>query len=421
MSRRVVVTGMGLISCFGSELEANWQSLISGRCGIDFLSSFPEQQGAEVKAFVTEEHIENKKILKILCKGDIYGLVAAKIAMTDAEFPNDEVESQRKGIYLGCMKEMNSPEQIFEAVWNSKDLNGKIDSKKFGENAQKYIYPLFLVQGLPNGCLFAISTMYSFQGVNANIMNSGVASAQAVGEAFRAIQRGEADICIAGGFYSIDWITLSGLVNLGLISKNNGNPKKIYCPFDKTRKGFVIGEGAGMLVIEELSFALNRSAKIYGEIVGYSSTCDAYQYLKPAPSGESLAKAIRGGLEEAMLRPKDVDYINAYGSGTIVGDRTETLAIKKAFGENAYYIPISTIKPMIGHLLAASGSVELIVTLLTINKKIIPPTINYEYLDLECDLDYTPNIAKKVDIKTAVSISRGMGTENTVIVVKKFP
>jgi 3-oxoacyl-[acyl-carrier-protein] synthase II len=287
--------------------------------------------------------------------------------------------------------------------------------------AKNHMHPLLLLNGLPVGGLFAISSTCHLQGDNGNLMSSTGASSQAVGTAFRSIRGGYADYIFAGGFDSgIEWMKLAVYGAMGLLSQNNGEPETAYRAFDRTRDGFVVGEGAGILVLEELNHALKRGANIYAEVTGYASTYDAYHPLKPSPDGNTLAIAIKKALRDAGLDPGQIDYINADGCGTPQGDKTETLAIKHVFGQNAYRTSISTIKPMMGNLLVASGGVEMAATVMAMNNNMIPPTINYHYPDDDCDLDYTPNEARAVSINAALSIDRSIDGQNVVLIIEKF-
>jgi 3-oxoacyl-[acyl-carrier-protein] synthase II len=424
--QRVVVTGMGLVSAVGVGVEETWQALIAGRSGAGSITSFdasslPTRVACEVRGFNPEDYIANRKILNLLCKGDAYALAAAKMALESAGVVPKEMDPARGGVTLGCGKEMGPPERLFPGLQAAMDESGRVDVRRFGAEGARCIYPLFLIEGLPNACLYYIAELYHLQGVNSNIMTSGTASAHAIGEAFRMIQRGESDYIVAGGFEAcVDWISLSSLSGLGLLSTRNDEPSKVCRPFDRTRDGSVLGEGAGILLLEELAHARARGAKIHAELIGYATTTDAYKMLRPPPDGLSLAAAISGALVDAAIGPEQVDYINAYGSATLLGDKTETVAIKKALGKYAYRVPVSSIKPMLGHLVGASGAVELIATIMAIEKGQIPPTINYEHPDPACDLDYVPNKARAAKVEVALSISRSLGGQNVVLAVRAF-
>lgn len=426
MKKRVVITGMGIITPVGIGIEKNWKALIEGESGISLITSFnasafPTQIAAEIKDFKPEEYIKDRKILRMLLKGDDYGLAAAKMAMDDADFERKDIKITKGGIYLGSGKEFSSFDPFFEVVQASMSNEGYVDRRKFGVEAMKKINPLLFLEGLPNACVYYISKMYKLQGVNSNIVTSGTASSQAIGNAFRAIRHGDSDFIISGGFdYRINPINISYFSSLGLLSTNNNEPKEAFRPFDRTRDGFVLGEGAGILILEDLNHALTRGAKIYAELIGYSSTTDVYGIHKNKNDYGSIAIAISKALRDAQLSPQYVDYINAHGNATTLNDKLETSAIKKAFGDHAYHIPISTIKPVTGHMIAASGAVEFIATILAIKHNTVPPTINYKYPDPLCDLDYVPNQVREVNVNAALSINRDIDGRNTILAAKKY-
>ncbi|MFC1861065.1 beta-ketoacyl-[acyl-carrier-protein] synthase family protein [Chloroflexota bacterium] len=428
LTRRVVITGMGLITALGIGNELNWFSLINGDSGISYItsfnaSSFPTQMAAEVKNFKAEEYIKDKKIMNRLCKGEDYGLSASKMAIDDAGLGYINTDHNKGGgIYIGCGKEFGSAEQLFPAIAASMNNDNHIDRRRFGVEAIKQTNPLCLIQDLPNAILFYISKLFKLQGINSNVVVGGTASSQAIGDAYRAIQYGDSNFIIAGGFDSaVNPIEMSFLCSLGLLSTRNSEPKKACTPFDITRDGFVLGEGAGMVILEELSHALARKAKIYAELVGYAATSDLTEVMRQEHIGQSLADAITEALDNAQITPWQIDYINANGDGTPFGDRSETLSIKMALKKAAGKIPISSIKPIIGHLMAASGAVDLIFTLLAMEKGKVPPTINYRYPDPSCDLDYVPNRAREIEINAALSINRcGVSGRNTALIIKKF-
>lgn len=427
MKKRVVITGMGIITPVGIGIEKNWKALIEGESGISLITSFnasafPTQIAAEIKDFNPKEYIKDRKILRMLIKGDDYCLAAAKMAMDDACFEHkDIIDITKGGIYLGCGKDFASHDPVFGVVRDSTSKDGYVDHHKFGIEAMKQIHPLQFLKYLPNACLYYISKIYKLQGVNSNIVTSGTASSQAIGNAFRAIQHGDSDFIITGGFDTrVNPINISYFSSLGLLSTNNNEPEEAFRPFDRTRDGFVLGEGAGILILEDLNHALARGAKIYAELIGYSSTTDVYGIHKNKNDYGSIAIAISKALRDAQLSPQYVDYINAHGNATTLNDKLETSSIKKAFGDHAYHIPISTIKPVTGHMIAASGAVEFIATILAIKHNTVPPTINYKYPDPLCDLDYVPNQVREVNVNAALSINRDIDGRNTILAVKKY-
>jgi 3-oxoacyl-[acyl-carrier-protein] synthase II len=296
---------------------------------------------------------------------------------------------------------------------------GRVDVDRFVSEGSKKVYALFLIEGLPNACLYYIAQAYRLQGTNTNIVGSGAAGTQAIGEAYRAIQRGDADYAVAGGFDSpVQPAHLVNLAALGILSTGDGDPLKAFRPFDRTRIGAVLGEGAGILILEEFSHARERGAPIHAELAGYATTTDPALPPSRCNGSDALAIALGAALCDAGLSPDRVDYIHANGNASQLGDAAETLAIKKTFAEQAYRIPVSSIKPMVGDLMAASGAVELIATIMAMKNSQIPPTLNYECPDPACDLDYVPGKARAAKVDAAVSISRGWGGQNAALVVK---
>lgn len=426
MKKRVMITGIGMITSAGEGIQKNWDALIEGRSGIGTITSFdasayPTRIAAEVKNFNINEYINDRKIIRLLQKGDSYGMAAAKMAIDDSGLQDAGIDLSNGGIFIGSGKETSSINRLFGSVKASVGNNGKVDRYKFGIEAMKQVYPLFIVESLPNACLYYISQIYKIKGINCNIPLSGTASSIAIGFAFHSIQHGESKFIVAGGFDShIDPINFSSFTSFGILSKRNNEYEKAFKPFDRTRDGFVLGEGAGIVILEELEHALSRGAKIYAELTGFGSTNDASGLLKTKKNRHALSIAINKALTDANLSPEKIDYINAHGNATPSSDKLETLAIKDIFGKNAYNIPISSIKPVIGHLITASGVIELISTVLTIKNNRIPPTINYENPDHFCDLDYVPNKYRDKDIYSAISINRDMGGSESVLVVEKF-
>jgi 3-oxoacyl-[acyl-carrier-protein] synthase II len=418
---------MGAITAAGIGLEPGWASIVKGESAAGPITSFnaaafPARVAAEVKNFKAEAYIDDKRIISRLGKGDDFGLAAAKMAMDDAGLTGGNADLTKGGIYVGCGKEIGTPQTLFPAVAASLDGDGRVDRRRFGEEAIRHTYPLLIVRDLPNAIVFYISRAYRLQGTNSNIIVGGTASSQAIGDAFRAIQYGDSDFVIAGGVDArVEPMNLTFLHNAGLLSTRDSEPGAACAPFDLDRDGFIVGEGAGMLILEELEHALARKARVYAELAGYAATADPYGAPRQGPGAGSLAVAITRAVQDADLMPREVSYINANGDGTPGGDLAETLAIKAAFGGAAYTIPISSIKPVIGHLMAAAGAVELIFTVMALNTGEIPPTINYKTTDPACDLDYVPGRARQAGIGAALSLNHcGISGRNTALVIKKF-
>lgn len=411
MKKRVVITGLGIISPIGTGKEEFLNSLLEGKNGISNITRFDIDGfnttiAGEIKDFDPEKYID-KKEAKRMDRFTQYAVAASKLAIEDAEIDIEKINNDRFGVILGSgIGGLETFEEQHE---------------KFLEKGPKRVSPFFIPMMIGNMAAGQISIMFKAKGVNETIVTACASSTNAIGDAFRIIQRNDSDIIITGGAEaSITPMALAGFSAMKALSTNNLNPSKASRPFDKNRDGFVMGEGAGILVLEELGHALNRGAKIYGEIIGYGCTADAYHITTPAENGEGAAKAMKIALNDAGIQPSEVDYINAHGTSTSYNDMLETAAIKAVFKEHAYNLKISSIKSMTGHLLGAAGGVEACACALSISNGYIPPTINYETIDEECDLDYVPNKGIFQDVSIALSNSLGFGGHNASIVIKKY-
>lgn len=410
MRRRVVITGLGVISPIGNDKDTFWQSLVEGKSGIKTISrfdasKFPTRFAAEVKDFDPTQVLD-KKDVKRMDRFSQYAVVATKMALQDAGLDIDKVGPERVGVVfatgIGGMETFEDQTRILV------------------EKGPGKISPFFVPMMIANMAAGQIAIHTGAQGINFTVVNACAAGTNAVGEAFRVLQRGEADVVITGGSEaSVTPLALAGFSAMKALSTRNEAPEKASRPFDRLRDGFVLGEGAGVLILETLEHALARGARIYAEVAGYGCTADAYHITAPDPEGQGAAKAMALALADANVKPEEVDYINAHGTSTDLNDRIETMAIKKVFGAHAYKLAISSNKSMIGHLLGAAGAVELIATALTIYEGIIPPTINYEEPDPECDLDYVPNKARRQEVRVALSNSFGFGGHNATVVLKR--
>lgn len=408
---RVVVTGMGVISPVGIGLENFWQSLVEGKSGVGPITHFDASElstriAAEVKDFDAKDYIDRKEA-KRMDRFTQFAVAAAKMASQDAGLEMEKLNSDRVGVFLGTGI-------------------GGIDTfekqhKVLQDKGPGRVSPFFVPMMIANMAAGHISINLGAKGPNYTVITACASGTNAIGEAFKLLQRGDADVVITGGTEAaITPMSFSGFCSMKALSTHNDEPQKASRPFDKNRDGFVMGEGSGILILETLEHAKKRGASIYAEIVGYGATADAYHITAPAPEGEGGARAMSNALKDAGLNPSDIDYINAHGTSTPLNDKFETAAIKKVFGDNAKKVAISSTKSMIGHLLGAAGAVELITSILTINKGIITPTINYEERDPECDLDYVPNEAREANVNYALSNSLGFGGHNATLIVKKF-
>ncbi len=410
MRRRCVITGMGAVTPCGNDVDEFWNNIKNGVSGIDYITKFDTEGfkvkiGGEVKNFDPEQYI-SKKDVKRNDLYSIYAIAAAKQAYDMSGLKDEEIDHDRFGVIVGS------------GIGGLMTINEQI--VKLVEKGPSKVSPLFIPMSISNMAAGNISIMFKAQGISENVVSACATGTSSIGEAYLKIVDGYQDIMIAGGSEaSITPIGVAGFANLTALS-TNPDPKKASRPFDKNRDGFVMGDGAGMLVLEELEHAIKRGAKIYAEIVGYGSSSDAYHITAPCPDGSGGAKAMRYAIEEAGIKPEDIDYINAHGTSTPANDGAETASIKLAFGEHAKKVAISSSKSMTGHLLGAAGAIEAIVCVKAIEDDFAPPTINYETPDEECDLDYVPNVGRSMRIRYALSDNLGFGGHNAVLCFKKW-
>jgi 3-oxoacyl-[acyl-carrier-protein] synthase II len=409
MARRVVVTGIGALSPLGIGVKASWEACKEGRSGIRRITKFDPtpyktQIAGEVDRFDPSAYLDPKEIRRYdpFCQ---YALAASVMAMEDSGLEVTERLQGRAGVIVGTGF---GGLETFERNY-----------RLFLESGPRKISPFFIPMMIANMAPGLVALRFGIRGPNTCTVTACAASSHAVGDAFKVIQRGQADVMLAGGTEaSLTGLMLGGFDVMKATSTRNSEPQRASRPFDRDRDGFVPAEGAAMLVLEELGHARSRGAKIYAEILGYGLSNDAHHYTAPDPEGQGAALCMRMALEDAGITPEEVDYINAHGTSTPLNDAVETLAIKTVFGRHAYRVPISSTKSMTGHLLGAAGALELIFTCLTICEGVIPPTINYESPDPECDLDYVPNQARSARVRTAMSNSFGFGGTNACLVVR---
>jgi len=409
--RRVVVTGVGLVTPVGIGKEETWQAICEGKSGIDYIKKFDatgfrSQIAGEVKGFKPESFLDPKEIKRT----DLfvqYALAATKMALEDANFAVNNGNAERTGVIIGT--------GLGGLVTLEK--NHKILLEKGQDKVSPFLIPMMIANMAPG----QIAIFFGAKGPNTCVVTACASGTHAVGEAFKLIKQGYADAMITGGTEAtITPLALSGFCNMKALSFYNDDPKKASRPFDKNRDGFVMAEGSGILILEELEHAKKRGANIYCEIVGYGLNGDAYHITAPSPGGEGAVQCMKMALEDAKVAPDEVDYINAHGTSTPYNDLCETIAIKKVFKDHSKILMISSTKSMTGHALGAAGGMEAIFTALTIKTGVIPPTINYEYPDPECDLDYVPNQAREKKVKFALSNSFGFGGTNACLVFKRF-
>lgn len=411
MRRRVVVTGIGLVTPLGTGTAKTWDALLNGKSGIGKItrfdaSDYATQIAAEVTDFVPEEWIEKKQAKNIETFAQ-YALVAAEIAMRDSGLSIDERNAHRVGVITGCgLGSLPGIEQ-----WHSVLL----------ERGPRKVTPFFIPRVIPNMGSGHISMRFGCKGPNLALTTACAAGTHAIGEAFYSIAYGICDAAISGGAESVVCpMAVSGFNAMKALSTRNDDPLAASRPFDRDRDGFIISEGAGMLILEELEAAQKRGAKIYAEVIGYGQSGDAYHIAAPPEDGEGAARCMAAALQDARLNPEEVDYINAHGTSTTLNDRCETQAIKTVFGDHAYKLAISSTKSMIGHALGAAGGIEGAVTALTLHHGIITPTVNLETADPNCDLDYVPLVAREAKVQIAMSNSFGFGGTNGVVILRRF-
>ncbi len=411
MKKRVVITGLGCVTPVGTGKEDFWVNIKSGVSGIDKITRFDytnyqTQIAGEVKDFTPEDYI-SKKELKKMDRFTQFAMVASKLAVADSELDLDSIDRNRMGTVIGT------------GIGGVETIEAQ--HKNLLEKGNRRVSPFFIPMMIGNMAAGQVAIEFGAKGPSTNICTACASGTNSVGDAFKIIQRGDADIMIAGGTEAaVAEFAVAGFCNMKAMSTNNDNPQQASRPFDKDRDGFVMGEGCGILILEELESAKKRNAKIYVEIVGYGMTSDAYHITTPAENGEGAARSMQVAINDAGIEPSQIDYINAHGTSTYYNDLYETMAIKSVFGEYAKDVSVSSTKSMTGHLLGASGAIEAIVCALAIKDNFVPPTINLENPGEGMDLDYTPNKGKERVINYALSNSLGFGGHNATIVLKKY-
>ncbi len=421
--RRVVVTGMGVINPLGNDVDTVWRQLKEGKSGVGYTtifdaSRFPTKISAEIKNWDITDCGEDPEVWKYRGRHTKFAAGAARQAIDLSGVLDSISDPRRFGVYLGS-GEGNQDFVAFATMMAAGlDEEGNLDISKFMQAGLDFLNPLLELEQEPNMPVGHMAAMFNAQGPNANCLTACAASSQAIGEATEIIRRGEADVMLSGGTHSmIHPFGVTGFNLLTALSTNNDDPAGASRPFDRLRDGFVLGEGAAMVVLEEYERACRRGAPIFGEVLGYGSTADAYRITDIHPEGRGAIACMRMAIEDAGVNPEDVDYVNAHGTSTTVNDRVETRSCKEVFGENAINVPISSTKSMMGHLIAAAGATEMIVCLKAIHDNVLPPTINYENPDPDCDLDYVPNEAREAQCDVALNNSFGFGGQNITLVV----
>jgi 3-oxoacyl-[acyl-carrier-protein] synthase II len=408
---RVVVTGLGLVTSLGNDLTTSWEALCQGKSGVTAITGYDDSRfrvhfGAQVKEFDPLLYMDRKEIRR----NDPYEQIAigaSKLALAQSGLQITDENADDIGVYIGSgIGGLVTFHDQFHVLF---------------EKGPERISPFFINMMIIDGAPGIVSIMTGARGPNWAAVSACATSANTIGEAWETIRRGDARAMIAGGAeHGITPIAMAAFDNMHALSRRNDDPQGASRPFDATRDGFVMGEGAGMLILEDLDFAKARGASILAELVGYASTGDAYHITEPAPGGVGLVRAMRRALQKADMRPEQVDYINAHGTSTQFNDRTETKAIKSCFGDHAYRLAISSTKSMTGHTLGAAGAVEAVISIMAIQTGIIPPTINLHHPDPDCDLDYVPNEARHSTVNVAMSNSMGFGGHNACLIFKRY-
>jgi len=411
MSERVVITGLGAITPLGLTVQETWEGLVAGRSGVGPItqfdaSSFPTRIAGEVKGFDPKQYI-NFKEARRMARCSQLAVATAQEALADARLSLPFADEERVGVLIGStVGGMDQVEQGLRTLW---------------ERGLSRVKPFAVAAGVPNMPAHHISRAFQARGYNSTVSVACASGTQAIGEAAEVIRRGAADVIISGGVEAtICEVPFAGFAAMRAISTRNEEPEKASRPFEAHRDGFVIAEGCALLILESLEQALARGARIYAELLGYGCSSDAYHMAAPDPTGTGPVLAMRWALENAGVEIADLDYINAHGPGTPLGDAAETKAIKMLFGERAYKVPVSSTKSMIGHAFGGAGAIEALACILTIRDNVIHPTINYETPDPECDLDYVPNVARSAQVNVVLSNSFGLGGQNACLVLGRF-
>ncbi len=426
MRRRVVVTGIGCVTPLGSEIETVWSRLLAGESGVGYIthfdaSNFPTRISAEVRDWDLSDVGEDPENWKYQGRHTHFAVGAAKKAVADSGIEQAKIDPNRFGIYTGSGEGQQDFDRFTQMMIAGLAGGDTLDLARFTRAGLEMLHPVGELEQEPNMPAGHLASLFGAEGPNMNCLTACAASSQAIGEAVEIIRRGEADLMLSGGTHTmIHPFGVTGFNLLTALSTRNDEPAKASRPFDRQRDGFVLGEGAGMVVLEALEHAKHRGAHVYGELCGFGSTADAFRITDTHPEGRGAISCIKMALSDAGAALDEVDYINAHGTSTMVNDRVETLAIKQVFGDRAYKIPVSSTKSMIGHLIAAAGATEVIFCLLAIRDNVVPPTTNSEDPDPDCDLDYVPNACREVPCNAVLTNSFGFGGQNIALLIKRF-
>ncbi len=425
MNRRVVVTGLGTLAPNGHTTEEFWSACLAGRSGIERITAFDTtgfavQAAGEIRGFRPQDFVRNRKALKIMGRNIQFGVAASAMAMEDAGFAAEGPSPERFGVVMGTGIVPTDVEEVSEAILASLDERGEFDLQRFGETGQKVLFPLWLLKHLPNMVSGHLSIIHGAEGPNNTVVTGCIAATQAIGDALQIIRRGEADVMLAGGTDTrIDPISLIAYDQMGTISTSSRPPAEACRPFESSRDGFVLGEGAACLVLESESHARQRRATIHAEVAGYATTFAPYGGTEEA-AGRAAAQTMQTALRDAGIPADAIDYVSAHGIATPHSDRMETLAAKIVFGARASVVPMSSIKSMIGHLVGASGAVDAVASTLALRDGVVPPTINLDLADPQCDMDYVAHTARELHVGAVLSNAFGFGGQNAALVMREY-
>ncbi len=427
MQRRVVVTGMGMVTPVGADLDETWSSLLHSKSGVGPITlfdaaTFPTRIAAEVKRFDLGRYVDDPDRWAEHCRNTQFAIAAATMAMRDSGLEDEpDINPARFGVYLGSGEGQQDFPRFVKLLNRASKGTGKVDTQQFTREGVQTLHIIHEAEQEPGTPAGHLAALFGARGPNASCLTACAASSQAIGEAVEIIRRGDADVILSGGTHSmIHPFGVTGFNLLTALSTRNDEPHRASRPFDRDRDGFILGEGAGMVILEELEHAKGRGATIYGEVAGYGSTADAFRLTDTHEEGRGAIACMRQALADAGIEARDVDYINAHGTSTSVNDSIETLAIKRTFGELAYDVPVSSTKSMMGHLIAAAGSVEAIVCLLAIRDGVMPPTVNLDHPGDDCDLDYVPHVARQKSVDVTLTNSFGFGGQNISLIIRRY-
>jgi 3-oxoacyl-[acyl-carrier-protein] synthase II len=422
--RRVVVTGVGLVTPLGLDTEATWTGLLEGRTAVGPIAGFDASSlrtrlGAEATGFDGGAFVPVRRMRRTMTRSDEFALAGATLAIRDAALEVTEEQAERAGLFVGGNKEVSDLTDLLEAALDAHGPGG-VDVQRFGAQSRSTVRPLFFVEGLQSASLFYISQTHGLKGTNTYFAGGAEAGAVAVGRAFRAVRRGEADVVVAGGFDdAVSWWNMSKIDALGMLSPSNEREGGAVRPYDRERDGTVLGEGAAFVVLEEAGAARRRGARVYAEVTGFGSGFDATHAVTPDPDGTAVAGSIERALEESAWAPHEVDYVAAHGSGTRLGDVSEARALRRVFGDGAGRVSASSVKPATGHLVAGAGALNAAVAALAVARRAVPPTLNLERLDAEClGADWVTGSAREQRIERALAVARGVEGQTVALALQ---